>query len=70
MRPKNTPGAKQIAPGVYEVGDELHVDAIEICEAQGFPATPENQAVAERAVREVFGGHGVPIETRDEKGAG
>lgn len=59
------PGAKQIGPGVWELGDELHVDAVEICESQGYPATPENQRVAERAVREVFGGEGVPIEVHD-----
>lgn len=58
-------GAKRVGPGIYEVGDELHIDAVELCEEQGIEPTEANQQVVAEAARQVFGGEGVPIETRD-----
>ncbi len=56
---------KQLAPGVYEVGRELHIDAPEVCAAFGCPPTSKNIEIVVAAVREVFGSEGVPIEVEE-----
>lgn len=60
-------GAKPLGDGVYAVGDELHVDAVELCRSLGVPPTPENQDTAVRAALAVAQEKGIPeVEVRDE----
>lgn len=43
---------KQLAPGVYvDVDKTLHIDAAELCIANGYEPTAENQAKLEAAAR-------------------
>lgn len=44
---------RQICPGAYAFGDALHFDLDEMLVAAGYPATPENVQVLERAAREI-----------------
>lgn len=38
-------GATRIGPGIYDSHDgEMHIDAAEMLEANGYEPTPENQA--------------------------
>lgn len=60
-----TPERRKIGPGVYEVGDEMHVDAREFCEELGYPPTRENQEVAARAAAEMAAEEGIAVEYRE-----
>jgi len=40
-------GMQKIGPGIYVGGGSMHIKAEEICEALGFPPTPENLDMAE-----------------------
>lgn len=57
--PRNLPGAKRIGPGIYEVCDELHVDAEEMCSELGVPPTQENLDAAARGAQRACAEHGV-----------
>lgn len=46
---------EQLAPGVYVDADKtLHLDLEELCIANGYEPTPENQATIEAAARTLF----------------
>jgi hypothetical protein len=51
--PKFAVGMRRIQPGFYvhEPTKSIHIDAVELCEDLGVPATPENQDTAEAAAR-------------------
>ena len=36
------PRRKMLAPGLYSTARGLTIDVVELLEAQGYPATPEN----------------------------
>lgn len=63
------PEGKRIAPGVYEHGDELHIDAVEMCEAAGVPATPENQEQLAAAMMDLAAEREIEAEIVDEPGS-
>lgn len=46
----------------------LHLDAVKLCKAHGYPATKENQDMVEAAAREVFGKEfpAVPLSVRND----
>lgn len=48
---------QKLMPGVYVDADgTMHIDAVEMCVANGYEPTPENQAALEAAARDVADG--------------
>jgi len=48
-------GMEKLGPGIYDDGKgHLHLDAVELCQHWGVPATAENQAALEAAARQAF----------------
>lgn len=59
------PGATRIAPGIYELGEELHVDLEEfVLNAGGDPTSDRDRATALHAIERVFAG--IPAEVREK----
>lgn len=52
---------KQVAPGIYEDGEELHVDLPELLRLSGVPVTPENMERASQQLAELMKGKGIPV---------
>lgn len=62
-------GMKRLAPGVYaDTAGTLHVDAVELCEAAGYEATPENIATLEAAARNAAAQAGATFATVETAG--
>jgi hypothetical protein len=56
-----------LAPGIYALGDEIHVDLDAfIREVGGDPADPVDVAAAERAIARVCARYGIAVH--DERG--
>jgi gluconate kinase len=54
---------KRLGPGIYEQGDELHVDLEElVAAAGGDPTSDEDRAKAIEELRKV----GIPVEVRSK----
>jgi len=51
---------------VWIEGDEMHIDAVKMCEALGVPPTRENQDAVEAAARDVAVKHGIPHRAIDD----
>lgn len=53
--PRWAVGMRKIVPGLYvDAQERLHLDTKELCETNGWPATPENQDAMEQAALELF----------------
>lgn len=62
-------GLRRIAPGVYADGDgAMHIDAVEMCRAAGYPPTQHNQEMLAKAARAQFCGE-IPVTELDEAGS-
>lgn len=65
------PGARKLAPGVYDHDGELHVDLEEFIRAQGGnPYDARDREIAENAIRTVAAEWGVPVAERDKRSGG
>lgn len=62
----STQPGKRIAPGVYAVGDTMHVDAEELLAAAGYEPTPENVARLERAAAAMAADRGMRYDVDDD----
>lgn len=58
--------AKLISPGVYQLGDTLHLEVEELLEASGFAATPTNVRKLADAAREMAIEHGLIVREVEE----
>lgn len=56
---------RQIVPGVYLQGNDIHIDHEDVCKYLGVPNTPDQidmvQALLRQVVEEVFPGHPVNV---------
>jgi hypothetical protein len=52
-------GAHWIAPGIYAHDGEMHLDAAELLEANGYEPTPENQARLEAELDAIADAYGI-----------
>lgn len=52
--------ARRLAPGVYSLAGELHIDVPELLEAQGYADTPENRDTVADAARAIAKKLGIP----------
>lgn len=59
MKPREMPGAKLIGPGIYAIGEEMHVDAEEICDHFKVPASERNMETTARVVRDICAERGI-----------
>lgn len=56
-------GMARLAPGVYDDGaGGMHLDVVELLEANGWEASPANIAILESTIDTVASSYGIPAD--------
>jgi hypothetical protein len=59
-------GSRKVAPGVYVLGEVMHLEVEEMLEANGYAATPENVRSLADGARELAVKHGLLVREVEE----